>query len=136
VARGNSYNLDGYAFYIGDKRGQDYQCDTFTKRYTVTDNFAKWAGTYYATLEAFRAGAGMETAIECGLVPTPVPTAVPTPTAAPTATATRSPTPTATRTPVPTVVLPRCQVRVRIWVSGRWVEQWKEKVDRTFCASQ
>jgi hypothetical protein len=104
VARNNFYHIEGYAFYVSDTRYQDYQCDTFEKVNAITDNFAKWGGTYYPTVELFRQYTGQETSTNCGTSPTPTPTVTPTrtPTRTPTATPTRTPSPTPTRSPSPT----------------------------------
>ena len=109
VARGNAYRIDGYAFYVADNRGQDYDEDCFTKAYTITDNFAKWNNVYYQTFADFRAGSGLEAngreSSDCAAVPptpTATPTRTPTPTPSPTATPTRTPTATPTRTPTAT----------------------------------
>jgi hypothetical protein len=87
ISRNNRYYVEGYVYYIGDSRGQDYDQDCFDKSYTVTDNFAKWSGTYYPTLAAFQAGTGQE-AHSCAALPTPGPPSSPTV------------TPTATVTPI------------------------------------
>jgi len=109
VARGNAYRIDGYAFYVADNRGQDYDEDCFTKAYTITDNFAKWNNVYYQTFADFRAGSGLEAngreSSDCAAVPptpTATPTRTPTPTPSPTATPTLPPTATPTRTPTAT----------------------------------
>jgi hypothetical protein len=104
VSRNNSYHVEGYVYYIGDSRGQDFDYDCMVKANVVTDNFAKWSGSYYQTLAAFQAGTGQETHASCGAgTPTPTPTRTSSPT--PTRTPTRTPTPTPTRTPSPTPTL-------------------------------
>jgi hypothetical protein len=106
VSRNNRYYVDGYVYYIGDSRGQDFDQDCMVKVNAVTDNFAKWAGTYYAGLATFTAGTGQEpngTATQdCSSQSTPTPTPTATPTRTPTRTPTPSPTPTATATRTPT----------------------------------
>jgi hypothetical protein len=102
VARNNKWHIEGYAFYIASTYGQDYDYDCFEKVDTVTDNFAKWAGTYYPTFAAFQSGSRQEAhgSDTCGVVSTVTPTSTPSPT--PTATPTPSPTPTRTPTATPT----------------------------------
>jgi hypothetical protein len=115
VSRNNSYNVDGYVYYVGDGRGQDYDQDCMFATGSVSDNFAKWAGTYHSSLSAFSAATGQEPngtwSADCSSAPTPTPTATGTPTPTPTLTATptRTPTPTATptRTPTPTATATR-----------------------------
>jgi hypothetical protein len=108
VARDNRYTIDGYAFYVADARGQDYDEDCFNKG-TLTDNFAKWNNVYYASLASFQAGTGQEPngreGPDCSApspTRTPTRTPTPTPTGTPTPTSTGTPTPTSTGTPTPT----------------------------------
>jgi hypothetical protein len=100
VSRNNTYYVDGYVYYIGDERGQDYDYDCMVKANVLTDNFAKWGGSYYQTLAAFQAGTGQETHASCGAgTPTPTPTRTPSPTPTPTSTPTGTTSPTPTLTP-------------------------------------
>ncbi|HJX62237.1 MAG TPA: right-handed parallel beta-helix repeat-containing protein, partial [Dehalococcoidia bacterium] len=112
VSRNNTYYVDGYVYYIADGGGQDYNQDCMFATGSVSDNFAKWNGTYYTSLSTFRAATGQEaqgqdsTNCSSQSTPTPTATATRTPTPTPTATVTRTPTPTptatASRTPTPT----------------------------------
>jgi hypothetical protein len=109
VSRNNRYYVEGYVYYIADKRGQDYDSDCMYKVDAVTDNFAKWAGTYYPTFADFQT-TGQEAhgvfAATCETIPTPTPTDTPTPwtsTSTPVSTKTLTPTPiVSTSTPGPT----------------------------------
>ena len=115
ISRNNRYYVEGYVYYIGDSRGQDYDSDCMYKVNVITDNFVKWSGTYYANLAAFRAATGQEAhgqeTANCSSAPTPTATATRTPTPSPTGTPgtptpppdyTSTPTPAYTTTPSPT----------------------------------
>jgi len=96
VSRDNTYNVDGYVYYIADKRGQDYDEDCM---WTTNDNFSKWNNVYYETFAAFQNGTGQERngrfSQDCVSPWTPSPTPTGTP-------GTPSPTPAYTSTPSPT----------------------------------
>ena len=104
VSRNNRYYVEGYVYYIGDSRGQDYDQDCMYKVNAITDNFAKWSGTYYPSLATFQSYTGQEAhgqqTTDCGAAPTPTPS--PTPTVTPTRTPTPTPSPTPTTTPTRT----------------------------------
>jgi hypothetical protein len=105
VSRNNSYHVEGYVYYIASSAGQNFDDDCMFKVDAVTDNFAKWAGTYYASLASFQAGTGQEPngrqAQDCSSPWTPSPTPTRTPSPTPSRTPGPAPTPTPGYTPGP-----------------------------------